>query len=257
MHNPKALKLQAEGRTQLKRLRRLNKTVILAQLKGMDPIVFEHLVGAVFERRGFTSSATIASGDEGVDLIVRKGMTKAVVQCKRYGDSVGQPVVRDLYGTMIHNRAKESYLVTTAMITRQARTWSKGKPIHLIDGYKLVEWIVESQTVDRKRRTIGFVIALLLMVAVFNAYLYWPVAIIERTVNGFMTTVTGTVSFIFSGDSNNDSSAPTQPQATPTTVSQPPTTPGDGIDSPPVDDNAQPDPSDAPVQIYFPVMRHE
>ncbi|MEM7535456.1 MAG: restriction endonuclease, partial [Chloroflexota bacterium] len=111
----------------------------------MDPIVFEHLTAALFERRGYETETTIASGDEGVDVTIRKGDTLAVVQCKRYEGSVGQPTIRDLYGTMFHNNADEAYLVTTAMLTRQAQEWAQGKPIHLIDGFTLVEWIMESK----------------------------------------------------------------------------------------------------------------
>ncbi len=141
----KTKRKKAEGYRQLSRIRRLNKNRALEQLKAMDPIVFEYLVGALFEQQGYRVTNPSASADEGVDLILQKPLKKAVVQCKRYGHSVGQPVVRDLYGTMLHNRAKESYLVTTAIITAQARSWAKGKPIHLVDGYDLVNWIAKSK----------------------------------------------------------------------------------------------------------------
>lgn len=133
-----------DGRAELQKLKRRQKASILSYLKSMDPILFEHLTGALFEEQGYRVETTVASGDEGVDVKLRKGFKTAVVQCKRYGGSVGQPVVRDLYGTMLHNKAAEAYLVTTGSITKQAQEWSEGKPIELVDGFTLVEWIASS-----------------------------------------------------------------------------------------------------------------
>ncbi len=106
----------------------------------MDPIAFEKYVGTLFAKRGYRVQDTQASADEGIDLIVRQGRRMAVVQCKRYQGSVGQPVVRDLYGVMLHTHADEAYLVTTGTVTTAARRWAEGKPIHLVDQHRLVEW---------------------------------------------------------------------------------------------------------------------
>ena len=91
----------------LTRLQRLNKQQILDRLKEMDPTLFEHLVALLFELRGYKAETVGKSGDEGVDVRLQKGKISAVAQCKRYADSVGQPTVRDLYGTMLHNTADE------------------------------------------------------------------------------------------------------------------------------------------------------
>lgn len=112
----------------------------LRKLQAMDPIAFERYVGSLFADRGFRVQDTQASADEGIDLIVRQGRRMAVVQCKRYQGSVGQPVVRDLYGVMLHTGANEAYLVTTGTVTAAARRWAEGKPIHLVDQHRLVEW---------------------------------------------------------------------------------------------------------------------
>lgn len=112
----------------------------LSKLQAMDPIAFERYVGSLFAKRGYRVEDTRASADEGIDLIVRQGRRMAVVQCKRYQGSVGQPVVRDLYGVMLHTGAVEAYLVTTGTVTAAARRWAEGKPIHLVDQHRLVEW---------------------------------------------------------------------------------------------------------------------
>lgn len=112
----------------------------LSKLQAMDPIAFEKYVGTLFAKRGYRVQDTQASADEGIDLILRQGRRMAVVQCKRYQGSVGQPVVRDLYGVMLHTRADEAYLVTTGTVTAAVRRWAEGKPIHLVDQHRLVEW---------------------------------------------------------------------------------------------------------------------
>jgi restriction endonuclease Mrr len=48
--------------------------------------------------------------------------------------------VRDFYGALVHDgEAVRGYIVTTTFFSRAAREWTKGKPIDLVDGKKLVE----------------------------------------------------------------------------------------------------------------------
>jgi hypothetical protein len=107
----------------------------------MDPIDFEKLIGQLFEDMGYAVRTTAVTGDEGIDLFLQKDGVKEVVQCKRFKGNVGAPIVRDLYGAMIHFNAQKSYLVTTGRITQPAREWVAGKPIELIDGAELMRWI--------------------------------------------------------------------------------------------------------------------
>ncbi len=113
----------------------------LEEIQKIDPIQFEKLVSSLFKKIGYDVLLTKASGDEGIDIILSKSGKKSIVQCKRYSGTVGQPVARDLYGSMIHNRAEEAYLITTGVFSLPAQTWATGKPIHLVDGKMLVEWI--------------------------------------------------------------------------------------------------------------------
>lgn len=110
----------------------------VAQLYDLSPRAFEHFVGELFERRGYTVEVRGRAGDLGVDLAVRDpGGRLAIVQCKRYRHQVGPDIVRELFGTMIHERAYHGFLVTTAEISDAARHWAADKPITLIDGAAL------------------------------------------------------------------------------------------------------------------------
>jgi len=132
---------QPQFTEQIQQTRYLDRISQLHQVQQLDPVAFENFVGSLFQKMGYQVQTTSLSGDQGIDLILRKGTKLAVVQCKRYANSVGQPTIRDLYGVMVHTRADEAYLVTTGTVTLPAQQWAVGKPIHLVDGNTLIEWI--------------------------------------------------------------------------------------------------------------------
>lgn len=114
--------------------------ISMEKLQSLSPADFERYVALVFRRKGYDVSVRGRSGDLGVDLdIVNAEGRRAVVQCKRYRSTVGPEVVRELYGTMIHERAAHAFLVTTADISDAAREWARGKPITLVDGPLLID----------------------------------------------------------------------------------------------------------------------
>ena len=89
----------------------------------------------------FEVSTTKQSGDGGIDLIAYNHQPmlegKYIVQCKRYSGSVGEPIIRDLYGVVNSERANKGILITTGTFTKSAIEFSIGKQIELIDGEKL------------------------------------------------------------------------------------------------------------------------
>lgn len=110
------------------------------QLFKLSPKAFEHYVADLFRQKGYQVVVRGKSGDHGVDLeLFGSGHKRAIVQCKRYRDTVGEVTVRDLYGTLLHERASRAFLVTTADISEAARLWASGKPMTLIDGDTLVD----------------------------------------------------------------------------------------------------------------------
>lgn len=112
----------------------------VAQLYALSPRAFEHYVAELFERRGYEVEVRGRAGDLGVDLaLTRADGRRAIVQCKRYRHTIGPEIVRELFGTMVHERAAHGFLVTTADISEGARAWAADKPITLIDGQTLAE----------------------------------------------------------------------------------------------------------------------
>jgi hypothetical protein len=112
----------------------------LAELYALSPAEFEQYVAHLFRKKGYKVSQRGRSGDQGVDLeLVGRGGKRAIVQCKRYQRAIGPDVVRELYGTLVHEGVAHAFLVTTAPISDAARSWARGKPMTLIDGNLLVE----------------------------------------------------------------------------------------------------------------------
>ncbi len=119
------------------------RALSLAQMHDLTPSEFEEYVAQrYFARQGFAVINTPDVKDGGIDVLVtdRYGQ-RGIVQCKLYHDTVGEPIVRDLFGTMLHAGANHAYLVTTASISDAARKWAADKPMTLIDGDNLEQLV--------------------------------------------------------------------------------------------------------------------
>jgi len=126
------------GRMQL---HRRWQPLTVEQMMALTPGEFEEYVAdRLFTQRGYQVENMRDTKDGGIDVLVTDRLgQKAVVQCKRYRGTVGAGVVRELYGTMIHEGATYAYLVTSGAISNDARRWALGKPMELIDGAQLAE----------------------------------------------------------------------------------------------------------------------
>lgn len=108
-------------------------------LDGMSWQEFELLVGEAFRLQGFQVTEMGGGGaDGGVDLVLRKGGEKFLVQCKQWkAYSVGVTVVRELYGVMAAEGAAGGFVVTSGRFTEDATAFASGRNVKLIDGPRL------------------------------------------------------------------------------------------------------------------------
>ena len=130
--------------TILREKRFIHKTVDTARkpqdLLDVSPSQFEQMVVELYSLRGYQAKRTGQTGDHGVNVIVQtpKG-EKWIVQCKRWRGAVGEPVIRDFYGVLHHEKADKGILITTGTFTPQAYEWARGKPLSLVDGKHFLE----------------------------------------------------------------------------------------------------------------------
>lgn len=126
-----------------KRRRLVDEQQSLETLSATSWKDFEYLVAEAYRRQGFTVDYSLGKGsDGGVDLVLRKDGRRSLVQCKQWkAFSVGRPVLQQMFGIMTAEGAHEAIIVTSGKFTDEARAFASGKPIHLLDGPKLLELV--------------------------------------------------------------------------------------------------------------------
>jgi HJR/Mrr/RecB family endonuclease len=116
-------------------------------LLDLTPREFEALIANLFSALGFEVLLTSETYDGGADIVAvdsRPFMgTKVLIVTKRYIHRVPVAVVRDLYGTVLHEGAAKGILVTTSTFSAASYDFVKDKPLELIDGASLLYLLSE------------------------------------------------------------------------------------------------------------------
>lgn len=115
----------------------------VAALNEMSWQDFERLVSEYYRRNGFQVTREGGNGpDGGIDLVLRQGNETYLVQCKQWkAYKVGVQPVREFFGVMSSRGAAGGYFVTSGVYTEDAKTFSQGLNITLVDGRRLREMI--------------------------------------------------------------------------------------------------------------------
>jgi uncharacterized integral membrane protein len=106
--------------------------------KGLDGSGFELGVAKLLMDKGYNVRHTGSSyGDEGIDVELKVSGRRIIIQCKAFRNYVSAGPVRELYGTLTHQKADEGWLVVTSGFYSGARTFAQGKPIRLFTAREL------------------------------------------------------------------------------------------------------------------------
>jgi hypothetical protein len=109
----------------------------------LDGPKFEEEVAFLLAQAGYRVERRGGSGDRGVDLLVRTPLgRKLVVQCKAWAQPAPPRVVRELLGSMVHERADGGVLAIPGGVTSAARPLFKQHPLHLLELRGLIELAV-------------------------------------------------------------------------------------------------------------------
>ena len=98
---------------------------------------FERELETLYRSLGYRVESTPSSGDQGVDLVLRKDGKTTVVQCKSHQSPVGPAIARELFGSLVHFGADNAILACTGGFTRGVKEFVRGKPIALISASDL------------------------------------------------------------------------------------------------------------------------
>ena len=107
-------------------------------------IEFERELGNLYRAIGYHVQSTPVSGDQGVDLILRKNGQTTVVQCKAQKRPASPAVIRDLYGSMHHFKADNAILACTGGFSDNVIEFARDKPIKLISARDIARMAEES-----------------------------------------------------------------------------------------------------------------
>ena len=110
-------------------------------------VKFERELANLYKRQGYHIESTPTSGDQGIDLILKKDDKTTIVQCKGHRNPIGPAIARELFGSMTAFGADDAILACTGGFTRGVYDFVRGKPITLVSAKELAEMV---ESVQRK-----------------------------------------------------------------------------------------------------------
>lgn len=116
---------------------------LIQSLRIMEPSEFEEYIANLFSKLNYKTRITGGAYDKGIDVIAEKEGVKHYIQCKKFiTRKVTVHDIRDFYGALADNlSSSKGYFITTNKFTLEAEKFAEDKPIELIDGNKLLDYI--------------------------------------------------------------------------------------------------------------------
>lgn len=87
----------------------------------ISPVEYEQLVAATLHNYGWETRTTKGSGDQGVDVIAEMRGVKVILQCKHYGQPVGNAAVQEAMAGMRFESGTHAAVVSNAPYTISAK----------------------------------------------------------------------------------------------------------------------------------------
>ena len=114
---------------------------------------FEELVAEAYRRQGYRVTEGGYGADGGIDLVLKKGDEKILVQCKQWkAQKVGVSVVREMFGVLTASNASRVFIICSGKFTQQAIDFALSKPISLMGADELLS-LVQSVQPETKLET--------------------------------------------------------------------------------------------------------
>jgi hypothetical protein len=142
-----AIEVMAVAFIRSRRFRLLELHQTMRDIQAMSWREFEDLVAAIYQVKGYAVEPRGGdSPDGGIDLIVRKGNLRWVVQCKHYRDQwVDVRSLRELLGVVTANGAAGGVLVACGVFDERALAFAKGnEKLELVGGEQLRDLVASA-----------------------------------------------------------------------------------------------------------------
>jgi HJR/Mrr/RecB family endonuclease len=129
-HIKAAVKKEKEAKARAKLEAERKREKYWEQQDGKD---FEKNVGALFKDQGYSVKFTPATGDGGVDIIIKQSSSpKIAVQCKRYKSRVTAGHVREFIGALKALKFEKGIFVTVKGVTAPAQKLATENKIEIL-----------------------------------------------------------------------------------------------------------------------------
>lgn len=118
---------------------RLSETDTREAIRDMNPYAFEYLIVAIFKQRGLeTRKIKRASGDGGIDGMVRIDHRWHLIQAKRYAAPVSAPLVEEFALLSRHKRMPGLFVASSGFTKGAYLAARNGRFIQLLDVHALL-----------------------------------------------------------------------------------------------------------------------
>jgi ssDNA-binding Zn-finger/Zn-ribbon topoisomerase 1 len=125
---------------------RLRTASGIDEIDVMTGVQFERRLQSLFVKMGYLVQSTPASGDQGLDLILKLDGKHIGVQAKRYSKnrSVGNSAVQEVIAGKQFYGCDEGWVITNCKFTIAAKTLAKKAGIRLIDREQLIKLLAHA-----------------------------------------------------------------------------------------------------------------
>ncbi|MCE9585615.1 restriction endonuclease [Candidatus Nomurabacteria bacterium] len=115
----------------------------ILDLQRLTPSEFESYTAELFRSLGYKTRVVGGVGDGGIDVEAEKDGVVHYIQCKKFiTRQVPVGAVRDFYGAIADKlNGGKGYFITTNIFTLDAEKFAEGKPIELVDRFKLMDYL--------------------------------------------------------------------------------------------------------------------
>ncbi len=106
----------------------------------MHPIDYEGFCAMQLKKAGWDTRTTVASGDQGADVIGKQAGKSLVVQCKLYSSSVGNDAVQQVMAAKTFQSAQIAAVVSNQPYTRSAKQLASISGVYLLHHEELTSF---------------------------------------------------------------------------------------------------------------------
>jgi len=115
----------------------LDKESVLEKIDQLNPYMFEHFVGMLFEAQGYDVEVTSASRDYGADVIATSKNESLCIQAKLYSNKVSNDAVQQVYSAKDFYSCTKAVIVTNNRLTSSAMVTARTLNVEVYDREKL------------------------------------------------------------------------------------------------------------------------